>query len=311
MLNLKTILVTTDGSELAEAAFGFAEQLARQSSAVLHLVYVEDFNPMFTYAADEPTAIPPTEWMQGVRNDHQVRLNDTAARIAARSSLQVIPHVKDGSPASQIVACAKEIGADCIIMSTHGRSGFARLIFGSVTEVVLREASCPVLCVKPVEVLNSNGPVMLATDLSEESLTALPYAVELAKDHHQELHLALVLEDQISIPADGVVTAPVEWMIKEHQEQEKKLKELADDLRRRHALKVEPHVRHGKAVEEVNALAAELKSRCLVLATHGRTGLRRIMLGSVAEGIIRHSKCPILAVKAHSPKSGQAKPGAA
>jgi nucleotide-binding universal stress UspA family protein len=297
MLNLKNILVTTDGSDLAEAAFAFARQLARPCGSVLHLVYVEEFNPMFAYAADVPMAIPPTEWMQGVRDDHQVRLNETAVRLAHETNLQVVPHVKDGTPAAKIVECAQETAADCIIMSTHGRSGFARLIFGSVTERVLRDAPCPVLCVKPAEKPDINGPVLFATDLSAGSLTALPYAIELAKDHGRELNIILVLEDQLYIPPDGVLTAPVEWLVNEQKQQEKTLEELAAALGQQHGLKILPHVRHGNAIDEINACAVETMARCLVMATHGRSGLRRIMLGSVAEGVIRHSMCPILAVK--------------
>jgi nucleotide-binding universal stress UspA family protein len=307
MLNAKNILVTTDGSEIAESAFHFAEILARQQGATLHLLYVEDFSPMLAYASDFPATVPPTEWMEGISKDDEIRLIDTATKLAERSSLRVIPHFKEGTPAAQIVACAKQVSADCIVMSTHGRSGIKRLLFGSVTERVLRSSTCPVLCVKPGETPFQAGPVLLATDLSTESLTAVPFATTLAKQQDCELHLVLVLEDQLYISPDGMLPpVPVEWMVKVHQSMEKQLHQLAADIHERVGIIVVPHVRHGKTAKEINSAAAEVKAGCLVVATHGRTGLRRIMLGSVAEDIIRSSKCPILAVRAPSVKGEQA-----
>jgi nucleotide-binding universal stress UspA family protein len=174
VLNLKNILVTSDGSEKAVAAFPFAVQLATQHAATLHMVHVED--PSETVPADV----------------------ERLKKFDAGGSLNVVSHFKKGSPAAQIIDCAKEIAADCIVMATHGRSGIARLLFGSVTERVLRDSPCPVLCVKPGEAPISTGPLLLSSDLSPEALNALYYATALAKDQHCELHICLVLEEELT-----------------------------------------------------------------------------------------------------------------
>jgi nucleotide-binding universal stress UspA family protein len=312
MLNAKNILVTTDGSPIAEAAFQFAEILARQHQAILHLVYVEDFRPMYAYAADFPATVPPDAWLEDISKGHEISLIDTATKLAERARLQVIPHFKEGTPATQILECAKQVDADYIVMSTHGRSGIKRLLFGSVTEQVLRSSTCPVLCVKRGETALQGGPLLLATDLSVESLTAAPFAVSLAQQQNCALHLVLVLEDQLYVPPEGVQPPiAVEWMVKVHQSMEKQLSLLAADIHKRAGLVVVQHVRHGKIAEEINSVVAEVNAGCLMVTTHGRSGLRRIMLGSVAEDIIRSSKCPIIAVRAPSIKGAQAEVAAA
>jgi nucleotide-binding universal stress UspA family protein len=298
MLSIKNVLVTTDISERSEAAFAFAASLARQHGSTLHLLYVETFNHAFTYASDVPLAIPSTQWMDDVRKEREAQLLDSAKKFGGGVSLKVIPHFRVGPPAVQIIACAKEVSADCIVMSTHGRSGITRLLFGSVTEQVLRESSCPVLCVKPGEKAMSSGPVLLTTDLSPESLSVLPYAKALAREHNCELHVATVLEDLIYLQPEGIYPLkPVEWMIEEHRSMENQLRQLAADLCK-DGINAVPHIKHGHAAKEINQLATEIKAACIVLATHGRSGLGRMMLGSVAEDILRGSKCPVLALKA-------------
>jgi nucleotide-binding universal stress UspA family protein len=283
VLNLKNILITSDGSEKAEAAFPFAVQLATQHAATLHLVYVED--PSQAVVADIE------------------RLKVMAKELKA-GSLNVVSHLKKATPAAQIIDCAKEISADCIIIATHGRSGIARLLFGSVTERVLRDSPCPVLCVKPGEAPIGSGPLLLSSDLSPEALNALYYATALAKDQHCELHIVLVLEEELTdlekelypLPQDMKAPTAVEWMTLQHRMMEQNLDQVVADLRNQ-GVRAVPHVRHGKVAEEVHACAAEIDAHCIITSTHGRSGLRRIMLGSVAEDIIRDGTCAILAVK--------------
>jgi nucleotide-binding universal stress UspA family protein len=280
VLNIKNILVTSDGSENAEAAFPFAVQLATQQAATLHFIYVDD-------AAQAAAADI-----------------ERLKKFKAGGSLNVVSHFKKGAPAAQIIDCAKEVSADCIVMATHGRSGIARLLFGSVTERVLRDSPCPVLCVKSGEAPISTGPMLLSSDLSPEALNALYYATALAKDQHCELHIVLVLEEELGdlekelnpLPQDMKAPTAVEWMTLQHRTMEQKLDQVVADLRSQ-GIPAVPHIRHGKVAKEVHACAAEIGAHCIVTSTHGRSGLSRLMLGSVAEDIIRTATCAILAVK--------------
>jgi len=296
MFKLENIMVTTDLSENSRAALPFAVALAKQNKAQLHLAYVEE--PPSIYPTDDSMTLTQLDWPVVARKEREQGVRKQAEELAERESLSVVAHLKEGAAADKIIETAREVHADCIVMSTHGLGGIARLVFGSVTERVLRESPCPVLCVKPRETPFASGPMLLTTDLSEESLNAVPYATAFAKQQDCELHIVFVLEDQLYVPPDGVLPPnAVDWMIKEHQSMEKQLQQLAADLRVQHGVKVVPHVRHGKAAAEIRLLASEIKAGCLILATHGRSGLSRLMLGSVAEDVIRSSICPVLAVR--------------
>lgn len=302
MLHINNVMVTTDLSDCGEAAVPFAAALARQHDATLHLVYVEDIQPV--YFASEPVlgmSGPPAlqlEWVAAARKEHELRQKEFADRLA-QEQLKVVTHFKDGSPARRILETASEVRADCLVMSTHGRSGLSRLVFGSVTENVLRHSPCPVLCVKPGETPGGPGPLLFTTDLSKESLSALNYAISLAKQQQRELHMLLVVDDRMYIPSDGGMPVnAVEWMVDERRKMEAKLKELAARVRSDSALTVTVHVRHGDPAEQIVNVSDYIEAACVVMASHGRTGLRRLVLGSVAEQVIRNSARPVLTIRA-------------
>jgi nucleotide-binding universal stress UspA family protein len=147
---LRTILLPTDFSECADAALGYAADFARQSGArLLCLHVVEPTVPAVGYGpVAEP--LPPAD-MGG-------QLEESAAgelpRLAAReecAGLEVEEVLARGEAAAEIVRVARERGADLIVISSHGRTGLGRMLFGSTAESVVRHAHCPVLVVKPKE----------------------------------------------------------------------------------------------------------------------------------------------------------------
>ena len=144
MLKLQNVLVTTDLSENAKSALPFAATLAKQHNAKLHLLYVEEPNSI--YPTDDSITVAQLDWMVAERKEREQEVRTFAQAWAASESLAVVAHLKQGSVAKTIIATAAEVQADCIVMSTHGRSGMARLMFGSVTEQVLRDSACPVMC---------------------------------------------------------------------------------------------------------------------------------------------------------------------
>jgi nucleotide-binding universal stress UspA family protein len=304
MLQINNVLATTDLSDCGEAAIPFAVALARQHDATLHLAFVEEVQPVYfagepVFGMSGPPAMPQLEWVAAARKEHQLRLKDIADRLTQTEQLKVITHFKDGSPARRILETAGEIHADCLVMSTHGRSGLSRLVFGSVTENVLRHSPCPVLCVKPGETPGGPGPLLFTTDLSKESLRALNYAISLAKQQRRELHMLMVVDDRMYMPADGgMPVKAVEWMVDERRKMEAKLKELAERVRGETGLVVTVHVRHGNPAEQIVNVADFVEAASVVMASHGRTGLKRLVLGSVAEQVVRNSARPVLTIRA-------------
>jgi nucleotide-binding universal stress UspA family protein len=136
-LKLKKILFATDFSEASQAALAYATSLARDTGALLIIAHVEE--PPVSYASGEMLVIRPD-----VPN---AELDRMLTRIAP-AGLRYEHHLVIGNPADEIVRLAEEQHADLIIVGTHGRRGLSRLLTGSVAELVLRRAECPVLAVK-------------------------------------------------------------------------------------------------------------------------------------------------------------------
>jgi nucleotide-binding universal stress UspA family protein len=141
MLEIKTVLHPTDFSRSAEQAFRFAVSLARQHRAKLILMHVAQ-RPV-SNVGGMPVIPPPGPAIDFASLDAQ--LKDAAAHLA---DLQIETKAVAGQPAEQIVAAARELKADIVVIGSHGRSGLARALMGSVAEHVVRHAACPVLTVK-------------------------------------------------------------------------------------------------------------------------------------------------------------------
>ena len=296
MHTFKNILVTTDLSENGQAALPFAVAMAQHHQAKLHLLYVEDLDVI--YLTDRMISLPQLEWTSEERKKHEHQVKESLVReLKERDHVEIVPYFKEGDPSEVIVETAREVNADCIVMSSHGRSGLSRVLFGSVTEDVLRHSPCPVLCVKAHGLANASesAPILMPTDLSNESLESLPFAAALAKQQGAKLHVLLVLEDKLQISNDA--SPKVEWLVREHRQMEQKLQEFAAQLRKTEELDVAPHLLHGMPANLILSFAAEIKAGCIVIASHGRSGLKRLLVGSVAEEVIRNSKCPVLAIR--------------
>ena len=139
MLPINTILVPTDFSKRSEQAFQFAGALARDHGAKLVVLHVM---PASLMAYGEGViAYEPEGYEQSLRDKlHQLKVNDPRVEVDYR--------LHEGDAATEILHVAGEVHADLIVMGTHGRSGLARLLIGSVAEYVLRKADCPVLTLK-------------------------------------------------------------------------------------------------------------------------------------------------------------------
>jgi nucleotide-binding universal stress UspA family protein len=140
MLPIHTILHPTDFSERSEAAFQLACLLARESGARLIVLHVVQPPPFVTHG-EMARAL---EQAEGYRRE----LNEKLRNLRGADPASEIEHrLEDGEPVTEILRAATETGSDLIVLGTHGRTGFRRLLLGSVAEQVLRRAACPVLTV--------------------------------------------------------------------------------------------------------------------------------------------------------------------
>jgi nucleotide-binding universal stress UspA family protein len=208
----------------------------------------------------------------GSRSDVEAYLARSAAALRG-PNLEVAWETCFGEPAVAIVAHSISHNADFIAMTTHGRSGVRRLLMGSVAEKVLRQATLPLVTCRPGSRMEGWAHVV-ALDGSARAETILDDVVTLTRTVGATLHLLHVASD----PADREVRGY--------------LKQVALQIR---ALGVEvaTAVRAGSASTEILRYAAQVRAGVVALATHGRTGVKRVLMGSVAEEILRKSPCPV------------------
>jgi universal stress protein A len=142
-MNIRKILFPTDFSRCNNAALKVASSLASETGATLHIVYVHDARAL-NAALGEAGYLYAASWEEDYEKANQ-RLLSIAPTIAGVTYDQ---KCLTGDPASEIIEFAKTHGIDLIVMASHGRTGLSRLLMGSVAEVVMRKAGCPVLVVK-------------------------------------------------------------------------------------------------------------------------------------------------------------------
>lgn len=201
-----------------------------------------------------------------------------AARVFRRRGLETTEVSAEGPPEREIALLSKSSRSDMIAMLTHGRRGIRRALLGSVAEDVLRKASLPMLLARPD---HSPGPwriVVAALDGSTAAERVLPLAGRLAKAAGTPLYL---------VRAYGAGGG---------REARDYLERTCARLERR-GIAALPVARSGAAASTIVKYARDIGAGILCLTTHGRSGLKRLLLGSVAEEVVRRSRCPVLAVR--------------
>jgi nucleotide-binding universal stress UspA family protein len=300
VVEFKHILCPTDLSEASLRSLTYAAAFARWYEAQLTVLHVV---PTF-----EPIAVSPGEFigpMQMVVPISREEVLGEMRRItdgAGMGSIHAILSAHEGDPARNIVEQAVAIEADLVVMGTHGRTGFERLLIGSVAEKVLRKAPCPVLLVPP-HVTATAPPdvdfqhILCPMDFSPSALQALGVALDLARQ------------------SDGAVTLvhALEWLAEEepreytHFNVPEYRQYLIDDARHRvQALvadksptwsAIDARVVLGRAYREILRLAADSGTDLIVMGAQGRGALGLTLFGSTTQHVVRAATCPVLIVR--------------
>ena len=166
-----------------------------------------------------------------------------------------------------------------------------RALMGSVSDSVVRHAPCPALVVRG-EPLAFPTRILLATDGSEEAILAASVAAELAKDSASELHVVTVGP---FVPA--VFAATEEEPGRMAREARGTLDEQVRRIRSGHVSEAQAHLRVGGVAEEVVALAEDIGAGLIVMGSRGRGGIRRALMGSVSERVVRHAHCAVMIIR--------------
>jgi nucleotide-binding universal stress UspA family protein len=274
------ILVCTDGSPDSEGAFAAALNLAKTTGSKVFLLEVLFYLAGYELQAPDTLAPPIVnmELMQAQETAVKERLEALKAE-AAGEGVTLEPRVRTGSSAYEgIMEEAGELQPDLIIMGRHGYTGLTRLLMGSVTARVIGHSPCDVLVV-PQGVGLDFKRLLAASDGSPFSDAAWTAALSLAKTMGSALIGVSVAASDRDIP----VATKVVRTLEESASQQ--------------GIALDTMIPMGRPEEGI-VKAADFKNASLIIVgSHGRTGLKRLLMGSVAERVIGDAKCPVLVVK--------------
>ncbi|MGN8216458.1 MULTISPECIES: universal stress protein [Halococcus] len=285
----ETILLPTDGSNGATAAFDHVLDIAAAHDATVHILHVAD--------TTRDSVIQIQGDVIDVLEEEGERIVRDAADRAHQRGVTTVTEVLQGEPYSTILDYAELRDVDVIAMPTHGRQGLERLLIGSTTERVVRRADIPVLTIRPdsdVTVTHPYRNVLVPTDGSDCAREALETGVDVATEETAALHLLSVV-DVTSLGVDVRIQMQMKFLEENATEIVEDATEFATDA------SVDPvsgSVVLGTSIHgEILAYIDEHDVDLIVVGTHGRTGFDRYMLGSVTEKLVRTSPIPVLTVR--------------
>jgi nucleotide-binding universal stress UspA family protein len=289
--------------ETSSAALEYARHFAQQAEGtvyLLHVVPTDEIHLLRQVYRPEKGGGADTVWAEKVAHEKlhalaQEHLKETRYEILTRTS---------GDPVTGILEAAKDLGAELVVMATHGRSGLAHFLLGSIAEKVVRESRCPVFTTRRREALAEAKPfqrILVPVDIAESSTVALRCARQLAEQYGGVVYpLHIVPTDEVLLRLQEVYQAregahEANLVVAEKAAQQK-LHELAHDHLSGVSYETVLHVSDNPAktmLETERAVGADL----IVMATHGVTGLFHLFLGSLTEKLVREADCPVLSLQ--------------
>lgn len=298
MLSLNRILVARDFSSVSDRALRHGLELAARTGADLHVLHAEVLHGL-ERSDDRPS---PGEGIKALRQELKASDRISSAALDHVSVVEIVR--RDVAPAPALLNYAAEEDVDLIALGTHGRRGPSRVLLGSVAEEVVRRAQQPVLTVRGEgddASLPSPGTldrILVPVDFSEYAREALLYAREWATLYDAEIDVLHVVEEDLH-PAFYVGGVSSIYDVEPNLDDKVRgqLSSFVSDVLDSDE-GVNTHVRTGSAASGIVEFVGENDVDLVSLSTHGRTGLERFLLGSVAEKVVRHVGCPVLTVKA-------------
>ncbi len=320
------ILVPLDGSKLAEHVLPYVRALAQAHKLPVTVLQAYASIPPEVVAAVEPGPAPAPgpqgqaaaerrSFLAQVSAERKQMAEEYVNSVAERLRMEKIAAkavVQDAPPDEAIAAEAGIGDGTLIVMSTHGRSGVARLVVGSVMDKVLRSTSSPLFVVRPREgEPPSQGAairnIVLPLDGSPVAEQVLPYAAALATALRATVRPAWVIPP---FPAYyggymGDASGALHDLVEETEKAAREyLGRIRARLMREGVAKVYESVLFGNPAESIIDMARTMPYSLVAMTTHGRSGVGRFVMGSVADQVVRHSGAPVLLVRAKGEKQG-------
>lgn len=214
----------------------------------------------------------------------------TARSLGARATSAL----QNGVPSDRILALLKEDPAfDLVVVGTHGRTGLARVLLGSVAEQVVRHAPCSVLAARPQLDDRPFHDILCPIDFSDSSRDAIELANGLGTEGCE-----LTLMHAIELPTSyGQEPTLMDTVAEIDRTTTAALDRWAEAARKTAHGPVHSLTRRGRAGAQILGMLEDGRFDLVVMGTHGRTGIRRALLGSVAEKVVRHAPCSVLVAR--------------
>lgn len=304
MVEFRKILCPVDFSDHSRRALDHAMAIARWYKSTVTVLHV--FSPPPVAAVGPaPVTFAPIVLTPAEREQLLADVIAFAERERA-PGIRIDAVVREGNTAGEVLEHATGMKPDLLVIGTHGRSGFERLLLGSVAEKVLRKASCPVMTVPRVPDAVPIGPVLFRrilcpVDFSASSLHALEYAMSMAQETGGELTALHVISHEFeSVPNLTEIGYDATKTIGDL------LTEREDDLRKRlheavagapGSCRVESLMTHGKPWREVLRVADEKQYDLIVMGVHGRGAADLLFFGSTTQHVVRAASCPVLTLR--------------
>ena len=300
--SFRSILVPLDGSSFAEQAVPLAARIAERAGSKLRLALVHELPPapidpvgakLFT-SIELATRKSERSYLRAI----QVRLREDGMRLSSAVTLR-------GSPGPALAQYVREMSLDLVVMSTHGRGGVRRAWLGSVADYLIRNLEVPVLLVRPRESAPASarpaasGQILVPLDGSRLAEQALGPAMSLARAWDAELALLQVVRP-ILLSADPSLPLPLPSAFDEEiatmwrTQAQDYLDDIVEKLHEQ-GIRASGVASLGwYAADSILEAARPERVAAIAIATHGRGGLRRLVLGSVADKVVRGADVPVL-----------------
>ena len=304
-----SLLVPIDGSPVSARAIRVAAELALRSQATVHVVFVNDPSAYIPFVPGE-IAVPvyDADLIREQRDSAAQRLQREVTALE-QQGVHAVGTLLDGTVVEALLEHGQQMATELTVMTTHGRGGFTRLRLGSVATAYLTRATTPVLLLhshdraydaEPAAELTNplpTAPLLCPVDGSGFSETILPHAVQFAEACGIPMALfSVVLPHPVPMAPFGteVLLADPSFLELDERDRAAALTRLAASCPAGTTTHQVTDMSAGRAIFEE---AARIGAGAIAMATHGRGGIARAVLGSVADEVIRHAHVPVLVLR--------------
>jgi nucleotide-binding universal stress UspA family protein len=304
-LSIQNILVPIDFSKMSLGAIQIVRRLARRFGASIHLAHVRHFDQGADFVAPAPPIVPYP--FMPYEHDQEIGILEELQGVARESGISMAScHVLTGAPPfDEICRLAQTIPADLVVMPTHGRTGLKHVFLGSTAERIVQHSSCPVLVTRGNVPQSNNGArfrmktILVPVDFSNCSREGLRYAIDFANEFGAKLILLHATYLGYVYSSEGTALYDIAGLqTAARKKAEHQMRELVGSINLR-GVKLETVLTEGSPVLDICAFAKDHDVDLIITSTHGLTGFKHVLIGSIAEQVVRHAPCSVLVVPSH------------